>query len=55
VTARHLVAVDPGAVERVLGPGTTLDDARTYLRDALGANSRATLAAAGAPAEGAAP
>jgi aromatase len=47
VTARHTVAIDPGKVEPVLGPGRTLDDARTYLRDALGANSRATLSHAG--------
>lgn len=47
VTARHMVAIDPTRVETVLGAGSTLADARTYLRDALGANSRATLAHAG--------
>jgi aromatase len=47
VTARHQVAVDPTKVEGVLGAGRTVDDARAWLRDALGANSRATLAHAG--------
>jgi aromatase len=47
VTARHMVAVDPAMVETVLGPDSTLADAHRYLRDALGANSRATLARAG--------
>jgi aromatase len=47
VTARHMVAIDPTKVETVLGAGSTLADARTYLRDALGANSRATLTHAG--------
>jgi aromatase len=48
VTARHTVAVDPAAVPRVLGPGRTLADAREQVRDALGRNSRATLAEAAA-------
>lgn len=49
VTARHTVAIDPTAVEAVLGPGTTLADARRHVRSALGANSQATLShAAGA-------
>ncbi|EIV93554.1 aromatase/cyclase [Frankia sp. QA3] len=47
ITSRHMVAVAPAAVERVLGPGTTLDQAGAYVRDALGANSRATMEAAG--------
>jgi aromatase len=46
VTSRHTVALDPAAVERVLGPGTTPARARAHLRDALGANSRATMEAA---------
>ncbi|MEU5045319.1 aromatase/cyclase [Streptomyces griseorubiginosus] len=46
VTARHTVVIDPSAVSEVLGTGTTLDDARAYVRDALGRNSRATLASA---------
>jgi aromatase len=44
VTSRHMVAIDPTRVEPILGAGSTLGDARAYLRDALGANSRATLA-----------
>lgn len=47
VTSSHTVAVDPAAVERVLGPGTTLEQACAHVRDALGANSRATMRAAG--------
>jgi aromatase len=47
VTARHTVGIDPGAVPRVLGAGSTLADARAYLREALGANSRATVLHAG--------
>lgn len=46
VTARHRVAVDVEAIPRLLGTGSTLADARKYLREALGANSRATLAVA---------
>lgn len=43
VTARHSVAVDPAAVRDVLGAGHSLADTRTYLRNALGASSMATL------------
>lgn len=50
VTARHTVAVNPAAVATVLGPDRTLADARQYVRDALGANSKATLAHAAAHA-----
>lgn len=53
VTARHTVAIDPARVEEVLGKGATVADARTHLREVLGANSRATLrhaAAAAGPA-----
>ncbi|MET7690697.1 aromatase/cyclase [Streptomyces sp. NPDC005483] len=42
-TARHTVVIDPAAVPEVLGPDATPADARAYLRDALGRNSRATL------------
>ncbi|GAB1644470.1 aromatase/cyclase [Krasilnikovia sp. MM14-A1259] len=52
VVARHTVAIDPQAVPRVLGAGKTVTDARAYLRDALGRNSRATLAHAGTYAAG---
>ncbi|MFE1840179.1 aromatase/cyclase [Streptomyces sviceus] len=46
IVSHHTVAVDPAAVERVLGAGTTLDQARAHVRDTLGANSRATMGAA---------
>jgi ribosome-associated toxin RatA of RatAB toxin-antitoxin module len=52
LTARHLVAVNPAAVTEVLGERATLADAREFLRNALGNNSRATLAHARAHAEG---
>ncbi|XUL92264.1 aromatase/cyclase [Streptomyces galilaeus] len=47
VTATHTVAVDPAAITEVLGAGSTLADARAYLREALGRNSLATLTHAG--------
>jgi aromatase len=47
VTSRHSVAINPAAVAAVLGPDRTPTDARIYLRDVLGANSRATLSHAG--------
>jgi aromatase len=43
VTARHVVALRPEAVAEVMGPDRTLADARVFIREALGANSRATL------------
>jgi aromatase len=49
VTARHTVAVDPGAARKMLGPRSTLADAHCYLREALGRNSSATLVHAGQP------
>jgi ribosome-associated toxin RatA of RatAB toxin-antitoxin module len=54
VTAHHTVAIDPAAVEEVLGAGKTVADARQYVRTALGANSTATLAHAAAHAAAAA-
>ncbi|MFD0395268.1 SRPBCC family protein [Streptomyces nogalater] len=39
----HTVVVDDSAVTTVLGPDATLADARRFLRDALGRNSRTTL------------
>lgn len=51
VTARHTVAINPAAVREVLGSSASLADARSYLREALGGNGRATLAHAGAYAE----
>lgn len=50
-TARHTVAINPAAIPAVLGTNRTLADARDFLRTALGANSRATLALAGAYAQ----
>ncbi|PRX99101.1 aromatase/cyclase [Allonocardiopsis opalescens] len=47
VTARHTVGISPGAVREALGAGVTLAEARGRLREALGANSRATIAHAG--------
>lgn len=51
VTARHQVALDPSAVERLLGPGTSLAKAREAVRAALSANSLLTLEAARRSAE----
>jgi len=51
VTARHTVAINPATVPDVLGPDKTVAYAREFLREALGANSRATLTHAGAYAE----
>lgn len=45
VTARHTVAIDPGAVEDVFGAGTTVAQAKVRARDIIGANSRGTLRA----------
>jgi ribosome-associated toxin RatA of RatAB toxin-antitoxin module len=47
-TARHTVVINPDAVQKVLGPGRTLADAREFVRSALGANSRTTMAHASA-------
>jgi aromatase len=43
VTARHTVAINPAAVAEIAGLGHGLTAARSYLRDALGANTRETL------------
>ncbi|WP_069768261.1 aromatase/cyclase [Streptomyces sp. LUP30] len=51
-TARHTVALNPAAVTEVLGEGSTLGDARAYVREALGNNSRTTLSYAAAAVEG---
>ncbi|ACU75338.1 actinorhodin polyketide synthase bifunctional cyclase/dehydratase [Catenulispora acidiphila DSM 44928] len=42
-TSRHTFTLRPDALERVLGAGTTVAAARAHMREALGANSRATL------------
>jgi hypothetical protein len=41
--SRHTFTLRPDALERVLGAGTTVESAREHMREALGANSRATL------------
>ncbi|MEU9924049.1 hypothetical protein AB0H51_22625 [Streptomyces griseoluteus] len=50
-TSQHTVVVKPEAVEKVLGAGRTVADARNYVRNALSTNSRATLNHAKAHAE----
>jgi aromatase len=47
-TARHTVVINPDAVSKVLGPDRTLADAREFVRNALGTNSRTTMAHASA-------
>jgi aromatase len=42
-TSRHTFTLRPDAIEPVLGAGTTVASARAHMRQALGANSRATL------------
>ncbi|MFF4797244.1 aromatase/cyclase [Streptomyces sp. NPDC001351] len=43
VTSQHTVIIRPEAVEKVLGAGKTVADARAYVQHALSTNSRATL------------
>lgn len=43
-TSLHAVTINRAAVTDVLGNGASLVDARQFVRDALGANSRTTLA-----------
>lgn len=43
VTSQHTVAVEEGNVAAVLGTDATLDDARAFLRRALGTNSTTTM------------
>jgi aromatase len=45
-TATHSVVIRADAIPEVLGKDATLADAETFARDALGGNSRATLACA---------
>lgn len=47
VIVKHVVLIDPSAARAVLGPDSTLTQARTYIREALGGNGRATLACIG--------
>ncbi|MFC9754071.1 SRPBCC family protein [Streptomyces sp. NPDC056921] len=46
VTSQHTVAIDPGAVRKVLGPEATVADAKRLARRNLGNNSLRTLEAA---------
>lgn len=43
VTSTHTVVLNPEAIAPVLGEGATVQDARTFVRDALGRNSTATM------------
>lgn len=45
-SARHTVTLDPAGITGYLGPQATAGDAEEYVRNALRANSRATLACA---------
>jgi aromatase len=51
-TSRHTVVLKADAAPKILGAGTTLADARSFVRKALSANSRTTLGYAKAHAEG---
>ncbi|MFD6281128.1 aromatase/cyclase [Streptomyces sp. NPDC060209] len=50
--AEHTVVLETTAIARVLGPDATVGQARTFVRDALGRNSSATLRQAKAFVEG---
>ncbi|RKE21273.1 aromatase/cyclase [Streptomyces sp. TLI_171] len=43
VTSRHTVTLKPSAVEKILGEGKTVADARAYVHKALSTNSTTTL------------
>jgi aromatase len=51
VTSRHTVAINEANIAKVLGESATVDDARKFVRNALSANSLATLQHAKAYAE----
>ncbi|MET8539617.1 aromatase/cyclase [Kitasatospora sp. NPDC004799] len=42
-SSQHTVVVNPENITRILGPDADVEQARRFLRDALGTNSRATL------------
>ncbi|MGW0826082.1 aromatase/cyclase [Streptomyces sp. NPDC002845] len=50
-TSQHTVALNPENITTVLGPAAGLSEARDFIRNALGTNSRATLGHAKAYAE----
>jgi aromatase len=43
VTSQHTVAINGSNIEQVLGSGAGIDDARKFVRDALGGNSLTTM------------
>jgi aromatase len=51
-SSQHTVTVNTANIARVLGADATVEDAKTYVREALSTNSRATLGHAKAYAEG---
>ena len=42
-TSQHTVMIDSEKITQVLGPGAGVTEARSFIREALGNNSRATL------------
>jgi aromatase len=42
-SSQHTVTINPDNIAKVLGPDAGVDEARTFIREALGTNSRATL------------
>jgi aromatase len=42
-TSQHTVVLNAATIERILGPGASVEDARAYVQGALSTNSRATL------------
>jgi hypothetical protein len=42
-TSRHTITVNEAAIGTVLGPDATVESAKTFLRDVIGANSETTL------------
>ncbi len=43
VSSSHDVAINEANIAEILGAGATVSDARSFIRDALGTNSMATL------------
>jgi aromatase len=52
VTSRHTVAINESNIEQVLGADADVDDARKFIRNALGTNSLTTMEHARGYAEG---
>ncbi|MER5767868.1 aromatase/cyclase [Streptomyces sp. NPDC001985] len=51
-SSQHTVVINPERITDILGPGAGVPEARDFIRNALGTNSRATLAHATRYAEG---